>query len=500
MASVPLAFQVAQQASKAMEGNEQNNKLQLGLINALKGRYAATVEEYVEKESELTQRFASKMEDLLCSMGGAKANPNLAALVADALMNTSPWDYWMTTGHLRPTAGRAKRILEEALSGSPRHAFCIHLLVHVTEASGNRTLLQEVRPWAEILPKLMPGAPHLIHMSFHTLMHTGNFHLADGDNTLATKLPRQIYPMHNLDTLSWVCRIEGRSLCSLDAAKSLEHKALPLINTTTFETGFPPARFAAVWPLTLLAFGRFREILAEVPPAECQMDPFLAGIWHFARGAALAALAGSGEEELKLLQAKKLEVIAALSSPAGLAWKNFNGSKDWAVYPAKELLDLAEAELRARLGEHSLWEEAFRLESTLPYDEPPAWYLPVANRYGADLAARGRVAEAWEVYTQTLSELPHNGWALFGQWKLCEQRFGPEQANCHQLHENFKKAWRHADISLDINPQELEIISSSNWVWCVAILGVLLVLSISAWRLCPRATCASCSYQRLDGP
>ena len=39
---------------------------------------------------------------------------------------------------------------------------------------------------------------------------------------------RQIYPMHNLDTLSWACRIQGRSSCSLDAAKSLEHRALDL--------------------------------------------------------------------------------------------------------------------------------------------------------------------------------------------------------------------------------------------------------------------------------
>lgn len=39
--------------------------------------------------------------------------------------------------------------------------------------------------------------------------------------------------MHNLDTLSWVCRIQGRSVCALDAAKSLEHRALPL--ATWFE-------------------------------------------------------------------------------------------------------------------------------------------------------------------------------------------------------------------------------------------------------------------------
>ena len=34
--------------------------------------------------------------------------------------------------------------------------------------------------------------------------------------------------MHNLDTLSWACRIQGRSQCALDGAKSLEHLALPL--------------------------------------------------------------------------------------------------------------------------------------------------------------------------------------------------------------------------------------------------------------------------------
>ena len=43
---------------------------------------------------------------------------------------------------------------------------------------------------AKKLPELMPGAPHLIHMSFHTLMHTGDFHVADKDNTWATVMPR----------------------------------------------------------------------------------------------------------------------------------------------------------------------------------------------------------------------------------------------------------------------------------------------------------------------
>lgn len=236
MASIPLAFQKAQEAQDVAK--LRSDEIGNGLIHALQKRYLPTAAEYIINESQLTNSYALEMEKLLSIMNMADANyANLVALTADALMNTSPWDYWepaangSSSSHgsqLRPTADRAMRMLHEALSINPRHTFCIHLLVHITEASGNLTLLEEVRPLAELLPQLIPGAPHLIHMTFHTLMHTGNFHRADGDNAWASKLPRQIYPMHNLDTLSWVCRIQGRSLCSLDAAKSLEHKALPL--------------------------------------------------------------------------------------------------------------------------------------------------------------------------------------------------------------------------------------------------------------------------------
>lgn len=505
LASVPAAFQKAQQAEKM----QSSSQLELGLIRALQARYVRTVEDYVENESELTAGFAAEMEGLLTRFGGARANPNLAALTADALMNMSPWNYWIN-GHLRPTSLRAKSMLQEALSVSPRHAFCIHLLVHVTEASGNQTLLQEVRPWAEVLPQLMPGAPHLIHMSFHTLMHTGDFHLADGDNTLATELPRQIYPMHNLDTLSWLCRIEGRSLCALDAAKSLEQKALPLIGTGTFETGFPPARFAAVWPLTLVAFGRTKQILSEGLPRQCQQDAFLAGIWHFARGVALVKQLREVRKELEFLREKRIEVEAGLSSPPGMAWKNFHGSKQWAVYPAGRILRLAEEELEARMAELRRvdeqelfrWKEAFRLEADLPYDEPPSWYLPVADRFGEALAARGQVARAWEVFTSSLKKLPRNGWAIHGLWRLCTGQFGAHNATCGQLHEDFVKAWRHADVTLDIQnipPEEAWAVSVGPW-WVLAALAAGLA-GVSAWQLRLRTRCASCplAYHRLDG-
>jgi len=44
-------------------------------------------------------------------------------------------------------------------------------------------------------------------------------------------------------------------------------------------------------------------------------------------------------------------VVEEMQQPAGLAWKNFHGSKAWAVYPAAQLLSLAEQELLGQLGE-----------------------------------------------------------------------------------------------------------------------------------------------------
>lgn len=59
--------------------------------------------------------------------------------------------------------------------------------------------------------------------------------------------------------------------------KSFTEMISSKVGSDIFETGFPPARFAAVWPLTLLAFGRFKQILLEEPPVQCNLDPFLAG-------------------------------------------------------------------------------------------------------------------------------------------------------------------------------------------------------------------------------
>eukprot|EP00439_Symbiodinium_sp_Y106_P063853 s629_g9.t3 len=522
--SLPLAYEKAQQAGRmsALKSYDRArstaNRVEIGLVRSLLTRYKAAPEDYVAQEHELTHAFADEMAHVLADLdGGPKSHPNIAALVADAWMNTQPWNYWEPSGRMRQEAEQALQILQQALLSNPRHAFCVHLYVHVTEASGKQSLLHLARPFAELLPNLMPGAPHLVHMSFHTLMHTGDFYVADVDNGRASSLPRQIYPMHNLDTLSWVCRIQGRSACSLDAAKSLEHLALPLVGTGVFETGFPPARFASVWPLTLLAFGRLTAITSAQLPEQCKLDPVLGGMWHFAKGAALSkqGYVSRAREELEQLQQERLRIQARMAIPAGMAWQNFHGSKDWAVYPADAVLRLASLELKAHVAraEHadelSAWKEALMAEAELPYDEPPAWYLPVANRFGEALARLGHAEEADRLWQKSLSILPHNGWALFGLVQLCLNSTS-SASDCAQLETKFNRSWRHADVVLSdpadvcvlparASDAALSLSSVTRLAWVAVAAGVILASVGCSAGICRLASipCNSCAYYRL---
>ncbi|CAJ1348620.1 unnamed protein product [Effrenium voratum] len=393
LASLPSAFAAAERARRRLPDGAGVGGLEGRLARALRARYAATAAQYVAEEGRLTQSFAREMEEVLKE---ASAMPehyaNLAALTADAWMNTQPWDYWRS-GQLRPEARRAEQILRGALAKAPRHAFCVHLLVHVTEASGNLTLLKDVRPYAELLPRLMPGAPHLQHMS-----------------------------------------------CS-------------------------------------------------------------DRVWHFALGSANLEL-----RQLELLREKRALVAKRVKAPTGLAWKNFNGSKDWAMHPAPQILELAEWELSARLAEGTsnrsleAWRQAARVEAALPYDEPPAWYLPVANRLGAALLHHGHSAEAEEVYSKSLSQLPHNGWALFGLLQLCERGAGAGGGggSCGVPRRRFEAAWRHADVTLassaEVQPTRVVGFGS------VGRFGWLLPAAL--WAPLLAATCrrpAAGCYQRLEG-
>src|SRR4029453_16656610 len=106
------------------------NEKERALIAALAKRYA---EDPNADRAPLDGAYADAMAAL------SDAHPDdldIAALAAEAAMDTQPWDYWQPGGHEpKGRAGDILKRLEGVLAKNPLHAGAIHLYIHLVEAS-----------------------------------------------------------------------------------------------------------------------------------------------------------------------------------------------------------------------------------------------------------------------------------------------------------------------------------------------------------------------------
>ena len=90
-----------------------------------------------------------------------------AALFAESIMNTMPWDYWVDGENPKPLAAEAINVLETVLNRSPEHPMALHLYIHAVEASS-----RPERAEAAARPTAKPGAGRWsfgAHASTHLL-------------------------------------------------------------------------------------------------------------------------------------------------------------------------------------------------------------------------------------------------------------------------------------------------------------------------------------------
>ncbi len=142
------------------------------LVEALSKRYSADPN---ADRKALDRAYAEAMEAVQARW---PADPEIAVLTADALMNLSPWDYWEDDG--RKPKGATERIvaLLEGVLGdrpspialNPLHPGAIHLYIHTVEASDRP---ERAAPHAARLEALMPGAGHIVHMPAHIWYRMG---------------------------------------------------------------------------------------------------------------------------------------------------------------------------------------------------------------------------------------------------------------------------------------------------------------------------------------
>jgi len=369
-----------------------------------------------------------------------------AAIYAEALMNTMPWNYWSDDGIAKPETAAVIDSLDRVLVTEPDHPLALHLYIHALEASNDPGRAEAA---ADRLANLVPGAGHLVHMPSHIYYRIGRYNDAAEANIKAADVdeayiascnaqgfyPALYYP-HNIHFLWAASTMQGQSALSIESARRV------VANVRVEQVkAFPTVEFFRTVPLlSLVRFGKWDEILAEPHPHEGFM--FAKSIWHYARGVALAAQGQTSDAQAEL---------AALIPLKDDVSVRFLDSRD---YPGSMLvgiaIELLQGEIAYRQGDYDIavehFEQAVATQDLLPYTEPPFWYYPTRQSLGAALLANGQLTEAEAVFRRDLELYPHNGWSMFGLAQSLEAQGKSDEAD--EVRHHFDAAWQFADIEL----------------------------------------------------
>lgn len=404
------------------------------LIWALARRYSANP---AVERATLDANYADAMGEVAAHYSD---DDNIAALYAEAMMDTQPWDYWEADGVT--AKGRAPEILavlERVLARNPDHPAAIHLYIHVTEAS---TTPERAETYADRLGALMPGAGHIVHMPSHTYFRVGRYRDSVAANVAAVQAdeaylaqveaegvyPGGYYP-HNIHYVVESARMAGADEIALDYAARLDGvlseavmDEVPWVRVIKASPYFTHAQFSTL------------ETVLAVPPPTAKF-PYVKAMWHYMRG---LALTDAGDLQQARAEAEALAAIAAAES--------FDDMVAGGV-PAPDVVRIAGHVMAARMaraeGHLDRAEREYRaavtLQDGLAYMEPPFWYYPVRQSLGAVLLEQGKPAEAEQVFRRSLMNYPNNGWALYGLMRA--QTAQQDDAGVEQTARLLDEAW-----------------------------------------------------------
>jgi tetratricopeptide (TPR) repeat protein len=392
----------------------------------------------------LDQAYADAMRDLAAKY---PLDPDASTIYAEALLDVTPWDWWTNDGKPLPGIEDAIAALNRVLKKNPTHTGAIHLFIHAVEESPapGRALLAANR-----LAALAPNAGHLVHMPSHIYMRVGRYHdsvllnrkaIAVDRAYIEAEKPKGIYPMmyyvHNMHMAWAALSFDGQSKEAIRMARTVADHVSPEAVRM-----MPPMEFWLPVPYYALArFGKWDEMLAEpAPPPDLR---YTSGIWHYARGVALAA---TGKPDEAAAERDSLAAIAAAIPADAVEGLNH------AAPILRLAVDELDGEMAMRGGRYDEAVESFRgavaAEDSLHYDEPPAWYYPTRQALGAALLKAGKPADAETAYREDLKRYPGNGWSLYGLANALSARGRVTEAM--KAKKRFAGAWTRADFKLPL--------------------------------------------------
>jgi tetratricopeptide (TPR) repeat protein len=381
--------------------------------------------EFKEAMRGLTQEFPDDLD--------------AATLYAQSIMNLSPWDLWNLDGTPREGTPEILSVLESVLKRDPHHLGAIHYYIHAVEASPHP---ERALVYANLLPALSPPIGHLIHMSAHIYVRTGDYMAAeeacakaaridDGHIQTAPSMFTVLSYLHDLYFLATAASMDGHFLVAKDAANKLADRVVPHVPK------MPELQaFLTVQPMVLVRFHRWDEILKLTAP-----NPSLKtanAVWHFARGMAFASTekVANAETEQRALTVA-MDSIAPAEPFAMLA-----------NIKTRDILKIASNVLAAKLAaaRHEKNETvqqlrgAVAIQDTLKYGEPPGWFYPVRESLGAALFLDDKASEAEQTFRDDLARNPRNPRSLFGLLQTLLAQAKSHDATFVQA--EFDAAWK----------------------------------------------------------
>jgi tetratricopeptide (TPR) repeat protein len=431
------AYDAVQKALMLSSTAPENER---GYVEALAKRYSNDPKADLKK---LAVEFKDAMKVL---MERYPDDLDLAVLYADSLMNLRPWKLWKPDGKPEEGTEEIVAVLESVLKRAPMHPGANHLYIHAVEASPKPEL---ALPSAQRLETLVPGAGHLVHMPAHIYSRTGNFAGAAKQNEAAiiadqnyfkeTGSQQGFYPMmyynHNIHFLSFARAMQGRFNDAKKAADQVVANALPHVKEMPMADGFTPTSM-----LVLLRFRKWNDVLNVPKPGEGM--PITTALWHYGRALAYARISRiASADQIQLIFQ---QLIAEVPEEAMIG-----------LNPASAVLKVADALLRAEIAlakknpdAATLFKKAIEAEALVTYDEPPDWYYPIRETYGAVLLQGGRAADAEKVFREDLAKNPGNGRSLFGLMESLKAQ--NKESDARWVQQQFEVAWKHADTTLRI--------------------------------------------------
>jgi tetratricopeptide (TPR) repeat protein len=436
------AWDRLQRARAASTGASEREQ---AFIQALSARYA---EQPPEDRTALDRAYAEAMAALVAQYPD---DMDAATLYAESLMNLQPWNYYDEDGRPSGNTSRIVAQLESIMARAPDHPGALHLYIHAVEASDDP---ERGVAAADRLRELVPASGHLVHMPAHIYARVGRYHdavianqraIQADDAYLAICRPMPgVYPLgyvpHNHHFLWFAATMEGARSTALSAADATHARTSDpdLMRTPGFEA---MQNFALTPLFARVRFGLWDDLVATAKPAEDL--PYMVAMWHYGQGVAAVRqgrLDDASAHHAALRDATENSAIAEMT-----VWDRY--SVLGAVRIAERMLA---AERSMARGDHSAAIEALaagvEIEDALPYDEPPAWHLPVRHALGHAMLSGGRPDDAEAVYRAELRRNPENGWSLFGLERAL--RAQGRDGDADQIAARFEAAWQHADTEL----------------------------------------------------